>query len=119
MFAWPARGVMAYPKETISSWWRDVSGWPDGGWPADSGYLRDLPSGRLTPNGRHGAVIVHEVFHLLRFRHPYDPFVTYTDDDPGVPMVRGPLWKASEVGAWIHYPAWEDIEALRCIFPAM
>ena len=117
MDASPSLGMMRYSKETITSWWPEESGWPEGGWPEDSGYLYEgFRTGANIVHSRDGEVIVHEVFHLLGFRHPHDPF-TKEEGRTGVPMVKGPLWKPSRVGAWVNYPAWDDIDALRCIFP--
>ena len=58
------------------------------------------------------AAIVHEVFHLLGFKHAVDQ-----EHLVGVRMSRGALDLPWETGASSFYAAWTDIENLRCIFP--
>ena len=64
---------------------------------------------------RNSAGIIHEVFHHLGFKHS-PPFSGH-DNPPGVPMVKGPLMKPTDVGSTAYYPSWSEINALRCIFP--
>lgn len=63
------------------------------------------------PNNPHGEAIVHEIFHLLGFIHEREDF------EFGVPMSRGALHVPWESGSEVYYATWEDVDALRCIFP--
>lgn len=90
-------GTISYNKRTMGPWWSE-----------------DDPActGKFAANGRYGEVIVHEVFHILGFRHP--------DDEPperGVPMWEGPLYRPWTVESKIHYASTRDIDALQRIFP--
>ena len=58
------------------------------------------------------AAIVHELFHLLGFKHAVDQ-----EHLVGVRMSRGALDLPWESGALSFHAAWTDIENLRCIFP--
>ena len=90
-------GTISYNKRAMGSWWS-----------------QDDPTctGASAANGRDGEAIVHEVFHILGFRHP--------DNEPlerGVPMCEGPLYRPWTVGSSIHYASPRDIDTLQCIFP--
>ena len=61
---------------------------------------------------REGAVIVHEVFHLLGFKHAIDE-----EHLIGVRMSSGALDLPWESGSLVYYATPADIENLRCIFP--
>ncbi len=91
-------GTISYNKRTMGRWWRD-----------EDPCCVDENSA----NGRYGHVIVHELFHLLGFRHP--------DDEPpelgGVPMCEGHLYRPWTIGASRHSASREDIELLRRVFP--
>ena len=89
-------GVTAYNKRTSGDWWYKQD---------------DCCIGRWASNGRDGGGIVHEVFHLLGFKHPDEPI------QAGVLMAWG-----STVAPWltaspVHYVADKDIEVLGCLFP--
>ena len=61
---------------------------------------------------REGEAIVHEVFHLLGFKHAFDqPHLV------GVKMSAGALDLPWRKGSLKYHAAWTDIENLRCIFP--
>ena len=60
---------------------------------------------------REGEAIVHELFHLLGFVQDDVP-------DRGVRMSLGALDQPWLSGSLVYFAAWQDIEALRCIFPA-
>lgn len=64
------------------------------------------------PNSPQGEAIVHEVFHLLGFKHYYDQHELI-----GVQMSPGGLDRPWLTGSQIYYTTWTDIENLRCIFP--
>ena len=57
-----------------------------------------------------GEALVHELFHLLGFVH--DDVV-----DRGVRMSLGALDQPWLTGSLVFFATWQDIEALRCIFP--
>ena len=89
-------GVTAYNKRTSGDWWYNQD---------------DCCIGRWASNGRDGGAIVHEVFHLLGFKHPDEPIRA------GVLMAWG-----STIAPWltaspVHYVADKDIEVLGCLFP--
>ncbi len=89
-------GVTAYNKRTSGDWWYNQD---------------DCCIGRWASNGRDGGAIVHEVFHLLGFKHPDEPI------QAGVLMAWG-----STIAPWltaspVHYVADKDIEVLGCLFP--
>ena len=67
-------------------------------------------TGANSPNGE---AIVHEVFHLLGFKHYYDQHELI-----GVQMSPGGLDRPWVTGSPIYHATWTDIENLRCIFPA-
>ena len=63
-------------------------------------------------NSPEGEAIVHELFHLLGFKHSFDQF-----DLIGVEMSRGGLDRPWARGSEIYYATWTDVDNLRCIFP--
>ena len=63
-------------------------------------------------NSPEGEAVVHELFHLLGFKHSFDQF-----DLIGVEMSRGGLDRPWVSGSPIYYATWTDIDNLRCIFP--
>ena len=63
-------------------------------------------------NSPDGEAIVHEVFHLLGFKHYFDQHELI-----GVQMSPGGLDRPWVTGSEIYYATWTDIENLRCIFP--
>ncbi|WP_420441970.1 hypothetical protein [Candidatus Palauibacter sp.] len=96
MVAHSSDGFTTFNARTMREWWDDRD---------------DCCLGRWAANGRYGAVIVHEVFHLLGFKHPDDPVRA------GVFMNWG-----STIAPWLsgskeHYVDWNDIDVLKCVFP--
>ena len=89
-------GTISYNKRTMGPWWRDND-------PACCDPY--------SANGRYGHVIVHELFHILGFRHPDQP------SGQGVPMKTGPLYQPWTVGESIHSASPQDIQVLASIFP--
>ncbi|MXZ60010.1 MAG: hypothetical protein F4Z12_04010 [Acidobacteria bacterium] len=63
-------------------------------------------------NSPEGEAIVHEVFHLLGFKHYFDQHELI-----GVQMSPGGLDRPWVTGSETFYATWTDIENLRCIFP--
>ena len=63
-------------------------------------------------NSPDGEAIVHEVFHLLGFKHYFDQHELI-----GVQMSPGGLDRPWVTGSQIYYATWTDIDNLRCIFP--
>ena len=63
-------------------------------------------------NSPDGEAIVHEVFHLLGFKHYFDQH-----ERIGVQMSPGGLDRPWVTGSPVYYATWTDIENLRCIFP--
>lgn len=96
MAAFLETGVTSYFKRTMGDWWHDRD---------------DCCIGKWAANGRHGHVIVHEIFHLLGFKHPDEPIRA------GVLMAWGSTIAPWLTGSRIHYVAEDDIEVLRCVFP--
>ena len=64
-------------------------------------------------NSPDGEAVVHELFHLLGFKHYFDQHELI-----GVQMSPGGLDRPWESGSPIYHATWTDIENLRCIFPA-
>ena len=56
--------------------------------------------------------IVHELFHLLGFKHVVDH-----EHLVGIKMSRGALDLPWETGSPTYYATWTDVDNLRCIFP--
>ena len=91
-------GTISYNRRTMGCWWHEKD---------------PCCVGDYAANGRYGHVIVHELFHILGFRHP--------DDEPpergGVPMRQGHLYRPWTIGKSRHSASQVDIEVLRRIFP--
>ena len=66
-------------------------------------------TGANSPNGE---AIVHELFHLLGFKHYFDQHELV-----GVQMSGGGLDRPWARGSPIYHATWTDIDNLRCIFP--
>ena len=92
MSAHPCCGTISYNKRSLGPMWTGD----------------DL----CCPSTHEDEAIVHEVFHLLGFKHAVDQ-----EHLVGVRMSRGALDLPWESGASAFYAAWTDIENLRCIFP--
>ena len=97
MVAFTDTGSTSYNRRTMGDWWQDTD---------------ECCIGRWSANGRHGQVLVHEVFHLLGFEHPDVPFGT-----PGVRMAWGSTVVPWVSGSRVHYASEKDIEVLQCLFP--
>ncbi|MYH50367.1 MAG: hypothetical protein F4023_14505 [Acidobacteria bacterium] len=63
-------------------------------------------------NSPDGEAIVHEVFHLLGFKHYFDQHELI-----GVQMSPGGLDRPWVTGSETYHATWTDIDNLRCIFP--
>lgn len=63
-------------------------------------------------NSPDGEAIVHELFHLLGFKHYFDQHELI-----GVQMSPGGLDRPWVTGSQTFHVTWTDIENLRCIFP--
>ena len=94
--AFPWNGTTSFNRRTMGDWWNDRD---------------DCCIGRWSPNGRDGQVIVHEVLHLLGFKHPDSA------DRYGVLMAWGSTMAPWVSGSRVHYLARKDIEVLKCVFP--
>lgn len=93
MVAHPCCGTISYNKGSLGPFWTG-----------------DDPCCRASTY--EAEAIVHEVFHLLGFKHAVDQ-----EHLVGVRMSRGALDLPWESGSSSFYAAWTDIENLRCIFP--
>ena len=94
--AFPWNGTTSFNRRTMGDWWNDRD---------------DCCIGRWSANGRDGQVIVHEVLHLLGFKHPDSA------DRYGVLMAWGSTMAPWVSGSRVHYLARKDIEVLKCVFP--
>ena len=94
MSAHPCCGTVTYNARALGTWWTG-----------------DDPccQGRGTANGRQGAVIVHELFHVLGYSHTGIP--------NGVSMRRGALHLPWETDSSKFFVSRAEIDALKCIFP--
>ena len=88
-------GTLSYNKRALGPWWTD-----------------DDPCCQGNANGRDGEVIVHELFHLLGFKHAVDQ-----PELIGVEMSRGALDVPWETGSRVFYATESDVDNLQCIFP--
>ena len=88
-------GTTSYNKRALGAWWNDGD-----------------PCCRGNANGRDGAVLVHELFHLLGFKHAYDQF-----ELTGVAMSRGGLDRPWVTGSRVFYATNGDVDNLACVFP--
>ena len=95
MSAHPCCGTISYNKRAMGPWWTG-----------------DDPCCQGNANGRAGEVIVHELFHLLGFKHAFDQFELV-----GVEMSRGGLDRPWETRSQTYKATWSDVDNLRCIFP--
>ena len=96
MVSFPWSGATSFNKRTMGDWWYNKD---------------DCCIGRWSGNGRDGHMIIHEVFHLLGFRHPDEP------NPNGVLMAWGSTIAPWHSGSRVHYVAHKDIEVLKCVFP--
>lgn len=94
MSAHPCCGTITYNKRAMGPWWTG-----------------DDPCCQDNANGRDGEVIVHELFHLLGFKHAFDQSGLI-----GVEMSRGALDRPWTTGSQIYYATQGDVDNLRCIF---
>ena len=75
-------------------------------------WTGDDPCCQHNANRREGEALVHELFHLLGFKHYFDQH-----ELTSVPMSPGALDRPGTTGSLTYYAAWTDIENRRCIFP--
>ena len=95
MNAHPCCGTISYNKRAMGPWWTN-----------------DDPCCQGNANGRDGEVIVHELFHLLGFKHSFDQ-----SDLIGVEMSRGGLDQPWRTESPLYHATREDVDNLRRIFP--
>ena len=88
-------GTMSYNKRAMGSWWTG-----------------DDPCCQGNANRRGGEVIVHELFHLLGFKHAVDQ-----PDLVGIEMSSGALDLPWESGSQVFYATTGDVDNLGCVFP--
>ncbi len=88
-------GTTSYNKRALGAWWNDGD-----------------PCCQGNANGRDGAVLVHELFHLLSFKHSYDQL-----ELTGVEMSRGGLDRPWVTGSRVFYATNGDVDNLACVFP--
>ena len=91
----PCCGTITYNKRSLGPLWTG-----------------DDPCCQHNANRREGEALVHELFHLLGFKHYFDQH-----ELTGVQMSPGALDRPGTTGSLTYYAAWTDIENLRCIFP--
>lgn len=89
-------GTISYNKRAMGGWWHGKD-----------------PSctGEFAANDRNGATLVHELFHLLGFRHPEEP------PEQGVPMSEGYLHNPWTIGSKTYFASASDIDNLQLVFP--
>ena len=92
-------GTITYNKRVAGPWWPNED---------------SCCTGLNAANGRYGAVLIHELFHILGFLHPE---ATSNTKGEAVRMNRGPLNGPWAAGSTVHYATREEIDMLRCIFP--
>ncbi len=128
---WSERTLVANPGEILVFYLDDYgAGWGEEGSPMSAHvccgttsynkralgpmWTGDDPccQGDANQYTREGQAIVHEVFHLLGFKH-------YSDQEHliGVKMSPGGLDSPWESGSLFYHATPSDIENLRCIFP--
>ena len=88
-------GTIAYNKRSLGPLWTG-----------------DDPCCQNNANRREGEALVHELFHLLGFKHYYDQH-----ELTGIQMSPGALDAPGRKGSLRYYATWTDIENLRCAFP--
>ena len=74
-------------------------------------WTGDDPCCQGNANRREGEAVVHELFHLLGFKH-YDQH-----DLTGIEMSPGGLDAPWKTGSLRYFATWSDIDKLRCAFP--
>ena len=75
-------------------------------------WTGDDPCCQGNANRREGEALVHELFHLLGFKHYYDQH-----ELTGIQMSPGGLDAPWRTGSLRFYATWGDIDNLRCAFP--
>ena len=75
-------------------------------------WTGDDPCCQHNANRREGEAVVHELFHLLGFKHYYDQH-----ELTGIQMSPGALDAPWRTGSLRYYATWSDIDNLRCAFP--
>ena len=74
-------------------------------------WTGDDPCCQGNANRREGEAVVHELFHLLGFKHHDQHDLT------GIEMSPGGLDAPWKTGSLRYYATWSDIDKLRCAFP--
>lgn len=97
MSAHPCCGTLSYNKRALGLAWT-------GDDPCCQGDANQYT--------REGETIIHELFHLLGFKHYFDQHELV-----GVQMSPGGLDRPWTRGSPIFHATWTDIDNLRCIFP--
>ena len=92
-------GTTTYNKRVAGPWWSNED---------------SCCTGLNAASGRYGAVLIHELFHILGFLHPEADSNTKGE---AVRMLWGPLHGPWTTGSTVHYATREEIDMLRCIFP--
>ena len=75
-------------------------------------WTGDDPCCQGNANRREGEALIHELFHLLGFKHFFDQH-----ELTGVQMSPGGLDGPWRTGSLRFYATWGDVDNLRCIFP--
>ncbi len=91
----PCCGTVAFNKRSLGPLWTG-----------------DDPCCQGNANRREGEALVHELFHLLGFKHYYDQH-----ELTGIQMSPGGLDAPWRTGSLRFYATWGDIDNLRCAFP--